>query len=336
MTRLLHAAVLATAIAVAGLFATAAAPTTARAETNVSVSFNYFHSSLSPYGRWYSHPRYGRIWRPYGLAVGWRPYTYGRWVWTDDYGWMWMSYYDWGWARLHLGPGLGRLALRRRLHRLVSAAARGAVESQPRHRLQRHQHLRLLLHALLGVRATALFPVDHDPNRRRAGTGQPSLHPQNHPAYSLSACRQPGGQSRHRQELCPPCYRSAGCFSAAACGAAARRLAQAPPEHQSRADLPSARCRAARRPDAWRTPNIADAPPRGAAAPGSAKSAAQSTATRAAPGATARPATRSAQGSTTGPTEGAASAPGPTTCSAKGSAARSAQGAASRSTQSAA
>jgi len=99
MKRLLFAAVLATAIAVAGLFA----PASAQAETGVSVSFTYFHTHLRPHGHWFSHPRYGRAWRPYGVAAGWRPYTHGRWAWTADHGWMWVSYYDWGWATFHYG-----------------------------------------------------------------------------------------------------------------------------------------------------------------------------------------------------------------------------------------
>jgi hypothetical protein len=99
MKRLLFGAVFATAFAAAGLLT----PIAAKAETGVSVSFSYFHTRLSPHGRWFSHPRYGRAWRPYGVAAHWRPYTYGRWLWTVDHGWMWVSYYDWGWATFHYG-----------------------------------------------------------------------------------------------------------------------------------------------------------------------------------------------------------------------------------------
>jgi hypothetical protein len=99
MKRLLQAAALAVAIAASGLFA----PTAVQAETGVAVSFTYFHSRLSPHGRWFSHPRYGRSWRPYSVGTNWRPYTFGRWAWTADHGWMWVSYYDWGWATFHYG-----------------------------------------------------------------------------------------------------------------------------------------------------------------------------------------------------------------------------------------
>jgi hypothetical protein len=34
--------------------------------------------------------------------VGWRPYSYGHWVWTD-YGWYWVSDEPWAWACYHYG-----------------------------------------------------------------------------------------------------------------------------------------------------------------------------------------------------------------------------------------
>ena len=69
---------------------------------SVGVSFNVFYSSLGAHGDWI--PIDGGIyaWRPVGVAVGWRPYTVGRWVWTDD-GWYWASDEPWGWAAYHYG-----------------------------------------------------------------------------------------------------------------------------------------------------------------------------------------------------------------------------------------
>jgi hypothetical protein len=66
------------------------------------VSFGVFYSSLSPYGEWISvgGDLYG--WRPHHVAVDWRPYSYGRWIWTDD-GWYWASEEPWGWAAYHYG-----------------------------------------------------------------------------------------------------------------------------------------------------------------------------------------------------------------------------------------
>jgi hypothetical protein len=73
---------------------------TTQAQTRVSISL--FYSTLAPYGEWIHYRDYGLCWRPTVVGVGWRPYTHGRWVWTD-YGWTWVSYYEWGWAPFHYG-----------------------------------------------------------------------------------------------------------------------------------------------------------------------------------------------------------------------------------------
>ena len=66
-----------------------------------SISFSTFQRDLSPYGRWYNHPRYGQVWS-YNQA-DFRPYySDGHWEYTD-YGWEWVSDYDWGWAPFHYG-----------------------------------------------------------------------------------------------------------------------------------------------------------------------------------------------------------------------------------------
>jgi hypothetical protein len=46
--------------------------------------------------------RFGHCWRPAGIAVEWRPYCYGSWVWTDC-GWYWASDEPWAWACYHYG-----------------------------------------------------------------------------------------------------------------------------------------------------------------------------------------------------------------------------------------
>ncbi len=69
---------------------------------SVSVSFGVFYSSLSPYGEWIDVSGGMYAWRPVGVAAGWRPYTEGHWVWTDD-GWYWESDEPWGWAAYHYG-----------------------------------------------------------------------------------------------------------------------------------------------------------------------------------------------------------------------------------------
>jgi hypothetical protein len=60
-----------------------------------------FYNQLSPYGEWVVREGYGRVWIP-RVAVGWRPYTTGHWVYTDD-GWAWVAEESWGWAPFHYG-----------------------------------------------------------------------------------------------------------------------------------------------------------------------------------------------------------------------------------------
>ncbi len=66
------------------------------------VSFGMFYSSLNPYGDWLHVSGGVYAWKPYNVQEGWRPYTNGRWVWTDD-GWYWASDEPWGWAAFHYG-----------------------------------------------------------------------------------------------------------------------------------------------------------------------------------------------------------------------------------------
>jgi hypothetical protein len=67
----------------------------------VKASVSYFHEQLSPYGRWVAREGYGEVWVPY-VASGWRPYTTGHWVYTDQ-GWAWVADESWGWAPFHYG-----------------------------------------------------------------------------------------------------------------------------------------------------------------------------------------------------------------------------------------
>lgn len=66
------------------------------------MDISYFYDYLSPYGIWVSYSPYGYVWVPRNVGLRWRPYTYGRWIWTD-YGWTWISYYEWGWIPFHYG-----------------------------------------------------------------------------------------------------------------------------------------------------------------------------------------------------------------------------------------
>lgn len=62
----------------------------------------YFYNELEPYGIWVSFRPYGYVWIPRDVGYGWRPYTRGRWVWSD-YGWTWVSLERWGWIAFHYG-----------------------------------------------------------------------------------------------------------------------------------------------------------------------------------------------------------------------------------------
>jgi len=72
------------------------------ASPNGSVSIDTFQEGLGSQGEWVTTAPYGRVWRPAGVAPGWRPYYYGRWEWTDE-GWLWVSDEPWGWATYHYG-----------------------------------------------------------------------------------------------------------------------------------------------------------------------------------------------------------------------------------------
>jgi len=82
-----------------GGFARLPAPTAA----GPTVDIGFFYDRLAPYGDWRQHPQWGYVWSPRGVSVDWRPYTLGRWAYTDNYGWMWESDEDWGWACFHYG-----------------------------------------------------------------------------------------------------------------------------------------------------------------------------------------------------------------------------------------
>jgi uncharacterized protein YraI len=60
-----------------------------------------FYDRLSPYGDWtWLQGQY--VWVPSRVDQSWRPYTRGRWVYTDR-GWTWVSNEPFGWATYHYG-----------------------------------------------------------------------------------------------------------------------------------------------------------------------------------------------------------------------------------------
>ncbi len=66
---------------------------------------SFFYDRLAPYGEWFQLEGYGWVWTPNDAPYGWRPYTDGRWAYTDD-GWTWISDWEWGWAPFHYGRWL--------------------------------------------------------------------------------------------------------------------------------------------------------------------------------------------------------------------------------------
>lgn len=63
----------------------------------------YGIDDLDHHGRWRSVPSYGSVWFPSRVAVGWAPYTTGRWLHDPYYGWTWVDDAPWGWAPFHYG-----------------------------------------------------------------------------------------------------------------------------------------------------------------------------------------------------------------------------------------
>ena len=59
-------------------------------------------SQLDNYGNWVYVSEYNTwAWQP-TVSGSWRPYTAGRWYWTQP-GWSWVSYEPWGWLPYHYG-----------------------------------------------------------------------------------------------------------------------------------------------------------------------------------------------------------------------------------------
>lgn len=63
---------------------------------------DFFYDNLEPHGSWREVGNYGYCWQPHRVEDGWRPYSDGRWVYTDA-GWTWDSNEPYGWAVYHYG-----------------------------------------------------------------------------------------------------------------------------------------------------------------------------------------------------------------------------------------
>lgn len=58
--------------------------------------------AVAPYGTWVVTTSFGSVWVPATVPVGWRPYTSGRWEWTDR-GWAFAGNEPWAWVTFHYG-----------------------------------------------------------------------------------------------------------------------------------------------------------------------------------------------------------------------------------------
>ncbi len=108
--RLRDAAAIFAACCFAAMFAYA---TPARAQSSaqsqagaqIEVSLDYFHERLAPFGKWLNHPVWGEVWQP-DAGPNFRPYFYGYWDYTSDYGSLWVSNEPYGDIVYHYGRWL--------------------------------------------------------------------------------------------------------------------------------------------------------------------------------------------------------------------------------------
>lgn len=75
---------------------------TPSAQARVEVSVEIFYNNLDAYGTWQEVGEYGFCWQPRKVKQDWRPYSDGRWVYTDA-GWTWDSDEPYSWAVYHYG-----------------------------------------------------------------------------------------------------------------------------------------------------------------------------------------------------------------------------------------
>ncbi len=79
-------------------------PTETSTEERTTESYGMFYEKLDSYGEWRETNDYGYVWQPREAetARDWRPYTEGRWAYSDA-GWTWISDEPFGWATYHYG-----------------------------------------------------------------------------------------------------------------------------------------------------------------------------------------------------------------------------------------
>ena len=98
---LLSGAIAVAALALTPVIDGALAP--AHAQVTISAEFR---TVLEPHGRFQRHSRWGEVWIPANRTRDWRPYTVGRWVYTEEWGWYWVEDQPeaaWGTVAFHYG-----------------------------------------------------------------------------------------------------------------------------------------------------------------------------------------------------------------------------------------
>jgi hypothetical protein len=73
-----------------------------KTEAAPDISVDFFYDQLGDYGDWVEVGDYGYGWQPRDVDEDWRPYSDGRWAYTDA-GWTWLSEEPYGWAVYHYG-----------------------------------------------------------------------------------------------------------------------------------------------------------------------------------------------------------------------------------------
>src|SRR3954469_5991153 len=78
--------------------------TTTTTERPSTAAYGMFYQKLDSYGDWRETENYGYVFQPRVAEESrdWRPYTEGRWVYSDA-GWTWVSDEPFGWATYHYG-----------------------------------------------------------------------------------------------------------------------------------------------------------------------------------------------------------------------------------------
>jgi hypothetical protein len=86
--------------------------TTAALQYDSNSSYTSGFDDLYTYGSWFPVSGYGYGWRPYGVGLGWCPFSSGGWFQDSAFGWGFIGNQPWGWLPYHYGgwifqPGFG-------------------------------------------------------------------------------------------------------------------------------------------------------------------------------------------------------------------------------------